>query len=71
MIGIPLDGVVKMVFHEVVSEVGGATLPVDDELALAYAVADPVEAHVNGFGALLVDGVIGDHSLSVWMGVAG
>jgi hypothetical protein len=44
---------------------------VDDELALAYAVADPVEAHVNGFGALLVDGVIGDHSLSVWMGVAG
>jgi hypothetical protein len=49
-----------MVFGEVVSHVGGAAFPVDNELALADAVADPVEAHVNGFGAFLSDGVIGD-----------
>jgi hypothetical protein len=30
------------------------------ELALADAVANPVEAHVNGFGSFLFDSVIGD-----------
>ena len=30
------------------------------ELALADAVANPVEAHVNGFGSFLFDHVIGD-----------
>ena len=32
--------------------------PVDKELVAASAVMDPVEAHVDGFGALLFDGVI-------------
>ena len=67
-----------MVFREVVGQVGGSAFPVDDELALADAVADPVEAQVNGFGALLLDGVIGDaHSTFIvsldgcgWLGVA-
>jgi hypothetical protein len=49
-----------MVFREVVSQVGGSAFPVDKELALADAVADPIEAHVNGFGALLLDSVIGN-----------
>jgi hypothetical protein len=49
-----------MVFREVVGPVGRAAFPVDDELALADAVTDPVEAQVNGFGALLSDGVIGN-----------
>ena len=32
----------------------------DNELALANAVADPVKEHVNGFGSLLFNGVVDD-----------
>ena len=32
----------------------------DDELALLYSVLDPVETHVDGFGAPLFDGGIGN-----------
>ena len=46
-------------FGEVISIVVAA-LPVDDELALTDAVADPVVAHVDGYGAALFDCVIGD-----------
>ena len=38
--------------------IGYAWLTVDEELAATGAVADPVETHVDGFGALLFDGVI-------------
>jgi hypothetical protein len=34
-------------------------VPVDKELAFGDAVFDPVEAHVNGFGATLFDSVVG------------
>jgi hypothetical protein len=43
-------------------------------LALGDAIIYPVEAHVNGFGAALFDGVIGDAGstgISDCMGVAG
>ena len=43
----------------IVGNIGYAGLPVDEELAAAGTVADPVETYVNGFGALLFDGVIG------------
>lgn len=49
-------------FGEVVGEIGGAGLPMDMELVLADAVADPVKAHVNGFGSTLFDGVVEDAS---------
>ena len=48
----------RVMFCVIVGKVGYAWLPVDKELAAAGAVADPVEAHVDGFGALLFDGVI-------------
>jgi hypothetical protein len=60
-----------MVFREVVGHVGRAAFPVDDELALADADADPVEAHVNGFGALLSDGVIGNTHGTLIVGLDG
>ena len=48
-----------VVFGEVISIIVGAAFPVDDELALTFAVADPV-AHVDGFGTALFDCVIGN-----------
>ena len=50
----------RVMFGEVVGEIVGAAAPVDDELALADAVADPVETHVDGLGAALFDGVVYD-----------
>jgi len=47
----------RVVFGEVISIIVGAALPVDDELALTDA--DPVIAHVDGFGTALLDCVIG------------
>ena len=45
-------------FGEVVGQIVGTAAPVDKELALVDAVSDPVEAHVNGFGATLFDSVV-------------
>ena len=47
---------------EVVSVIGKTRGPLDFELTLASAVADPPEAHVHGFGAARFDFVIGDTS---------
>ena len=49
-----------MVLGEVVGQIVGAAAPVDEELAFGDAVFDPVEAHVDGFGAALFDSVIGN-----------
>ena len=38
-----------MMLGVVVSKVGDAWLPVDEELALACVIAYPIEAHVNRF----------------------
>ena len=48
----------RVMFLVIVRQIGYAWLPVDEELAAAGAVTDPVETYVNGFGALLFDGVI-------------
>ena len=45
---------------EEICEIVGALTPLDDELALTDAVADPVEAHVDGFGTVELDSVDGD-----------
>ena len=48
----------RVMFCVIVGQIGYAWLPVDEELATAGAVADPVETHVDGFGALMFDGVV-------------
>ena len=45
---------------KVVGLVECAAAPVDDKLPLSYAIAYPVEAHVDGFGAALLHGIVGD-----------
>ena len=63
---------------EVVGFVETAFFPMNKELPLAYAVANPVEAHVDGFRALLFDSVVGDAGGGTvvgldwcrWLGVA-
>ena len=67
-----------MMLCPVVGVVVGSGFPVDDELALLDTVFEPVESHVDGFGAFLLDCVIGDAlSTSVvsldrswWLGMA-
>ena len=49
-----------MVLGEVIGIVFEASAPVDEEITLGDAVFDPVEAHVDGFGAALFDGIIGN-----------
>ena len=43
----------------IIINIGYAWLSVDEELDAADMAADPVETHVDGFGAILFDGVIG------------
>ncbi len=49
-----------MVLGEVIGIVFETTAPVDDELAVGDAVFNPVETHVDGFGAALFDGIVGN-----------
>ena len=48
-----------MIFSKI-GLVGGTSAPVDVKLTLANAIADPIETHVNSFGAFLFDRVVGD-----------
>ena len=43
----------------IVAQVSDAGLPVDEELPLACAFADPVKSHVDRFRSFLLDGVFG------------
>ena len=49
-----------VVLGVIVSKVGGTRFPVDMVLALLDSVLEPVESHVNGFGATLLDCVVED-----------
>ena len=49
-----------MMLGEVIGVVESPFFPVNVELALPDAVPDPIEAHIDGFGATLLDGVVGD-----------
>jgi len=53
-----------MVFGEVIGTIGAARMPKNVELALADPVANPIKSHVDGFGLLLFDGVIGNAASS-------
>ena len=50
---------------EIVGPISVAGPPKDMEITLARAVADPVKAHVNCFGAALFDGVIDNATGSI------
>ena len=58
-----------MMFGEVVRSIVICFTPVDAEVALADAVTDPVEAHIDGFGAALLDNVIGDACCGIVVGI--
>ena len=58
-----------VVFGEVVSEVKFAFLPMNVELALAYAVADPIEAHIDCLGSTLLHFVIDDSKADFVVGL--
>ena len=49
-----------MVLGPVISMIGGASFPVDAELALVNAVTDPVEAHVHSLGVFGLDRTVGN-----------
>ena len=49
-----------MVLGVIVAQVSDAGLPVDEEPTLAFAVADPIKAHVDRFRSFLLDGVVGE-----------
>ena len=61
----------QVVLAEVVAKVDGARCPVDDELSLLVAVADPVAAHVHGFGLVLFASAMDDAVGSSIVGLAG
>jgi len=49
-----------MMLCEIIGAIGGTWPPKNVKLSLTHAIADPIKAHVNGFGSLLLDHVIGD-----------
>jgi hypothetical protein len=59
---------IGVMFGKVVGSVGDAAAPIDNELALADAVADPIETHVHGFGPFLFDRVVGNAGGSAVVG---
>jgi hypothetical protein len=68
----------RVMLGEVVTEVFTAGFPVDEEMVLTDAVADPIEVHIHGAGSALADGRI-DYAIGSgivgldgrrWLGVA-
>ena len=47
-------------FRGVIGKVGGAGSPLDFEIALLYAVLNPVVAHGHGFGPFNFGGSVGE-----------
>jgi hypothetical protein len=60
-----------MVIDEVFGEIVFSGTPVDYEFALLDSVADPIKAHVYGFGAELFYHFIGDTSRACIVGLDG
>jgi hypothetical protein len=55
-------------FCKIIVFVEEAAFPIDMELTLADAVANPVKAHINGFRTFLFDSIIGDSSCGAVVG---
>mgnify|MGYP002809949774 CR=1 FL=1 len=47
-------------YGKIICGIVDAFAPEDTELVLTCAVAEPVEAHIYGFGAALFDGAVGN-----------
>ena len=60
-----------VVLGRVVGKIYGAGGPVDVELSLVGAVSEPVEPHIDGFGAVLFDGRVDDSVCSAVVGAEG
>ena len=58
-----------MMFGEVVRSIVVCFTPVDTEVAVADAVTDQVEAHIEGFGAELLDSIIGNACCVIVAGI--
>ena len=54
---------------EVVSEVVVGSDPIDDEVPRVYSIADPMERLFDGFGALDLNGSVGDAESNFVVGV--
>ena len=50
-------------FGEIIGSIVDTFFPMNDKVAEADSVADPIKSHVNGFGAFLFDCVV-DNPLS-------
>ncbi len=48
------------VFREVISDVEIGANVRNDELTLSNAVTNPMKTHIDGLGASLLDGIVGD-----------
>ena len=68
-VGFVIEG--RMMLGAVVSPVEVARGPVEAELALGVAAAEPVESHVHGLGLLGDDGLVGDSDGGVVVGLEG
>jgi len=60
-----------MMFCEIIPFVVFAGLPINSELPLSDATADPVKVHVNGFGLFLFHGVTDDSFCTSVVGLDG
>ena len=49
-----------LMFGDVISQIGNSRIPIVTELILIILAADPVEAHVQGFGEFGDNGIICD-----------
>ena len=49
-----------MMLSKKIGPIGNTAAPINVELTLANAIANPIETHVNSFGAFLFDRVVGD-----------
>jgi hypothetical protein len=56
---------------KVVGEIVFTSTPINNELTLLDSVADPVKAHVYGFGSTLFDCFVGDASGACIVGLDG
>ncbi len=60
-----------MMLGKIVGPVGVAWLPKDMKVTLPFAVTEPIEVHVNGFGTFLFDSVIYDSTGCVVVSLQG
>jgi len=61
----------RMMLCEIVCEVVGTAPPEDVKFTIADVIADPIKSHIHGFGALLLDGAVGNAKSARIVGLNG